>query len=671
MHYLGLLSLLALVFLNLWGMALVAGLIWKNRWVACMAAPWVFVTVCFGVETFHGFGPRLGVLTFAGTLLSLGLIWLSGSTWIPANVRASWATRLDAWRAEMNPRALRSCGVVFIVVFAYALAWRMLRPEIDGSSEKIPDLAMIASYLPGGTIPVADVWLHPYPFIQYYSFQHYAGALLGRLLHLEPGVCYNLAFCTLVALTGFTFAGAVVLLTQSRWKQVLLTFALIVGGTGTSGVAHLVYQDPQPWHTMRFIGGTPFDSDPWGKRLQEYAARYPRHELPGEPFSYDVFLGDYHAPISGFCLLGLGVAAAAYWQRSRSRAAVALLGGTVTWTILAHAWIFPLHSLAIAGWLLWNVRSWRDLLPWLIGGVAVVWLAAFFYLQPFLAASVNYNNKLRVVSELQRTPPLLHVLYWLPFLGLTAASFYSRWKPGIFMGVMAILLLGITEFTFIDDIYVIEYERFNTTLKWWPWVGTLILLVLGSTLLEHATRRWVRVVALLFCLHTCLFAYDLGRNLYHSRLDDFGKLHGHAFLDRDEGSRLILARLKREPRGVVIERPVKESFTTSACLPLFAGHAMWMGWMGHQQLWRGYPEFLPQRFDTLEQFFKGETGRGGEWLKSEGIDYVLWYQAEDTNERWDRVHAAIHEGYRWHQILVRADGRKVGFWRRVGFAPGD
>ena len=41
--------------------------------------------------------------------------------------------------------------------------------------------------LTGATIPVPDAWFFPYLSTQYYSFQHYGAALMGRVLLLPPG----------------------------------------------------------------------------------------------------------------------------------------------------------------------------------------------------------------------------------------------------------------------------------------------------------------------------------------------------------------------------------------------------------------------------------------------------------------------------------------------------
>lgn len=261
MQHLGLLFTLLLIFINLWGIALVTGWIWRNRWLACALGPWVLTTLFYAVECYHGLGGLRGV-GFIGSITSLVLILLSSSDWKPSWLGEAGMGRLQEWRAEFSPRRMLGCGIVFAVVFGYAMLWRFAYPNVDGSSEKLADFSYICSYLSGQTLPVPDVWLHPYPSNQYYSFQHYAAALMGRLLGLPPGTVYNLGFCLLIGLGGLTFAGVIWLVCRRLWVRIAVLAGLVIGGSGMSGVIHLVDKNPTPWSSMRFIGGAPLDRAP-------------------------------------------------------------------------------------------------------------------------------------------------------------------------------------------------------------------------------------------------------------------------------------------------------------------------------------------------------------------------------------------------------------------------
>ena len=150
---------------------------------------------------------------------------------------------------------------------------------------------------------------------------------------------------------------------------------------------------------------------------------------------------------------------------------------------------------------------------------------------------------------------------------------------------------------------------------------------------------------------------------------DMGWLEGTRYLTKDEFPRLMLGRLKVEKPGVVIERPDKEGgFTNSAVIPLFAGQRMWLGWWGHELLWRENGEDVRRRHARLMQFYAGGVPDAGRWLLAQGIDYVLWYRPGDTPQLWEKVNKTVSPEYVWCDILTYQDedGRRVGLWKRAG-----
>src|ERR1019366_7974751 len=372
MQHLGLLFTLTLLAANLWGLMLAAGLYWRNRWFALSAGPLLAVTGVYAVECHHGLGPSLPGLELLSTLCSVSLITLSLVGWVPRFLGARGAALLAEWRAEFALRRLAGCFGVCAAVFAYAMAWRFQYPDIDGSSEKIADFSYICSYYTGATIPVPDVWFYPYLSTQYYSFQHYGAALMGRVLLLPPGTAYNLGYCLLIALAGTSFAGAVFMVARKAWVRALVIAGFLVGGTGMTLIVHMTDKNVTPWTSMRFIGSAQMDKPPVGTWLRAYNDRYTvldpegqahRMELPGEIFSYVVFLGDYHAPLSGYYLMGVSGMAMLLFMRTRQLRYAALAGCTLTWTLLANTWVLPLQGLAVAAWLAANWRDWGGLVP--------------------------------------------------------------------------------------------------------------------------------------------------------------------------------------------------------------------------------------------------------------------------------------------------------------------
>jgi len=683
MQHLGLLFALTVLAVNMWGLMLMAGLYWRNRWFALAAGPILAVTAIYAVECQHGLGPSLPALGLISTTLSAALISASFVAWEPDWLGVRGTALVREWRSEFAPGGLVGCLGVTAAIFVYALLWRFSSPDIDGSSEKIADLSYICSYLTGATIPVPDVWLYPYPSTQYYSFQYYGAALMGRILLLSPGTTYNIAYCLLVSLSGAAFSGVVFMVAKRRWVRALVIAGFVIGGTGMTLFVHLTDKDVLPWTSMRFIGSAPMDKPPVGTWVRKYQDDFfmqsmaglknpDRHlELPGEIFSYVVYLGDYHAPLSAYYLMGLCAMAILLWTRTRERRYAVIAGCTLTWTLLANTWVLPLQGLGVALWLAVNWRDWRRLVPAVVAGAALVWLAAWVYLAAFTSSATSYGVSLRMVGWQEHSPPLLFVVFFLPTVALIVLGFASSNAQGRRFALLWLVFLVFSEYFYVKDIYSGMYERFNTTLKWWPWVMAGALMTLGPLVLEHARRRWVRIAGVVFCLYPCFFVVDLWRpfhEIWSGPRDAIGHMDGTHFLTKDEFPRLMLGRLRIEKPGVVIERPDDQGgFVNSAVLPLFAGQRMWIGWFGHELLWHGYPEDIRRRHDRLMLLYGGAMPDAGKWLIAQEIDYVLWYRPDDTPALWEKVNRSVAPEFIWCDILTYPEqgGRRVGFWKRA------
>jgi uncharacterized membrane protein len=691
MQHLGLLFTLSVLALNLWGLMLIAGLYWRQRWFALAVGPILGVTTIYAIECHHGLGRSLGFLGLVSTLLSAGMIAFSVSAWEPEWLGVRGTALIRAWRDEFVPRKLIGCFSVCAVVFLYAMSWRFIYPNIDGSSEKIADFSYICSYYTGATLPVPDVWFYPYLSTQYYSFQHYGAALMGRILLLPPGSAYNLGYCLLIALGGTAFAGAVAVVARKPSTRAMVIACFVIGGTGITLLDHLTDKNVNPWTTMRFIGSAQMDKPPVGTWLKAYQQKFQivegdgksfAMELPGEIYSYVVFLGDFHAPLSGYYLLGLCGMGMLLWNPTRQARYPAIAGATLTWTLLANTWVLPLQGLAVFVWLAIQWRDWRRLIPAVALGAAVVWLAAWVYLAAFTQAAAGYNTAVRLVPWNEHTPPLLFLLFFLPTICFIILGFVSGTHRGRLLALVWLGMLLFSEFFFVDDEYTGHFDRFNTTLKWWPWVMAGTLMTLAPIVIEQARWRWVRIVGIVFCLYPCFYVYDLWDPMWNGPKDAMGKIDGTFYLTRDDGThryesefefpRLMLDRLKVEKPGVCIERPDEQGgFVNSAVVPLFAGQKMWLGWWGHELLWRENREDVRRRHTLLMLFYSGGKPDAGPWLLSQGIDYVLWFRPGDTPDLWAKINKAVSPEYVWVDILTYQDedGRRVGFWRRPPKAP--
>ncbi len=265
------------------------------------------------------------------------------------------------------------------------------------------------------------------------------------------------------------------------------------------------------------------------------------------------------------------------------------------------------------------------------------------------------------------TPPLLLLLVLLPTFALIALGFASGSAKGRWLALLWLSLLVFSEFVYVQDIYSGMYARFNTTLKWWPWIASGALMTLGPVALEQARWRWLRAAGVVFCLYPCFYVLDLWGPFRDRVAGSPGHMDGTAYLMKDEASRLMLTRLRLEKPGIVVEHPEQAGgFTDSAVLPLFAGHTMWLGWAGHEGLWRGYRRDIETRHAELMQLYGAGRPDAGHWLYAQGIDYILFYRTGDAPALWERMDKELSPEYVWCDILTDPGtfGRRVGFWKR-------
>lgn len=657
MRFLPLLFLFLETVTCLTGGTLLMARVVRSHWFAMSLVPVVFCTGLFFIETFIG----LGNLRWLGAVLSVGSLAISLLHFFPKS--GGGANSAPPARTSANSGLLVAL-LAFIGFFGYALIWRLAFPDIDRSSEKIADLAYICTYLPGSRIPSADAWLFPYLSTQYYSFQHYCAAVYGRLFGLDAGTTYNLSFCLLIGLIGTAFTGAVQSLTTKTWARCFIPFAFLVGGTGASLAVHVTELAVTPWSGMRFIGSARLDREPFGPMLNRLIGEWREMDLPGEPFSYSVYLGDFHAPLWGYYLLGLGVMSITLFP-TLGRRSLVVLGACVTWCVLGNTWLLPLILATLGIWWLFNCENKVETGIFIASGALSVWILTSAYLSAFCSAASSYGVTIKWVQAGEHPPIILWLLFLAPTVGLAATATASRDFRLRQIGTASILILLLSECFFVDDIYSERFNRFNTTLKWWPWISAAVLLVVGSRLAEAAKSRVSLVLSFGIVCTTLIFGCDLARVWWTTSKPSFGQVDGGGFLRRDLFSRLMLERLRALPLGVVIERPKPESFTNSACLPLLAGHKMWLGWVGHEQLWRGYRDDIAQRQQRLADFFNGDLDNAGQWARGQGIDYVLWYQNGDDEALWQRLNSKL-TGFTWEEIFRRPDGKRVGLWRVAG-----
>jgi uncharacterized membrane protein len=644
-----------LLWINLAGLALALYRFAGSWSLTRVGSPIALVAALFFVEHFVVLG-SLSWLFPLTTALSL---------WMVARERTFLRSR---WRTEL----------IFHGAFLYALMWRYSFPDIDASSEKITDLTFIANYLGGGILPPVDRWLPPFRFEMYYALQHYAAALIGRIFGTTPGMAYNLGFCTIIALVTTGAGATAMLLVRRRLPALLLTASFLVGGVGTAPLIRFLEGSPALYSSVRFIGAS-FAADsatrPLGRWLLQVShVNAATPDLPVETFSYMVGLGDYHPPFSGYLLLMLALLSIAHIEAGCARAAShALLGASVPLIFACNTWQFPLLLALAAGYLALRRYS-RKPVAWkaVAGGFA----ASLLLMEPFLAhfgpASVAAKMPVRMVLASQHAPPILWLLIFYPLVAVLALHLTCGEKSRLTVGLclLWIVLLAFSEIFFMDDMYGGKFERFNSVLKWWSWIYSGGILLIGGFNLRARSRvcRWGTTAVLLLI---CSFAGELGANYWAMPKPHLGQLDGDAWIRDDAGEKVMLDLLRHVPPAIVLQRMPTGAYTAQPALTIFAGQTAFLGWPNHENVWRGNRSDIDARQREVELFYRGDLPDSSRWLTGNGIGYVLW--GRDDNQlpppAFDRLNNLIRDRYIWHGYY-EVGTYHVGLWQmRPNAAP--
>jgi uncharacterized membrane protein len=612
---------------------------------------------CFFLEHFGGWGPRPPLLPFT-TLVSLWLIY----------------------RNRMALLENLTTEALFALGFLYCLAWRFMFPNIDDTGEKMPNLMMIEAYMRGTQLPPPDLWLAPFRGNCYYSFQHYGASLIGRLIGVGPGVSYHLAYCTLAGfitlLVGACFA-RLCAWRPGRWVGIL---ALIVGGSGTGFAAHVLLYRTFPVDSVRFLGGAIVHqfANPLGQHVAAWMAKpdvAPR-DLPMEPLAYILTNGDYHPPLAGFLLLALAGAliagqatGAVGFQRSLGQA---LLAATVPLALISNAWVFPLHGLLVGGWFIFCALCGerRSLLAGLIG-FTVATALEYPYLIEFTQQAIGNYVAMKWTPPEDHTPLLGWLLTFWPVVGIMVLSVFNRQRRllTIFFLVIWALELAGTELFYNHDIYGGVWSRFNTTLKWWPWVFAGVILTLGAINLGSRSRI-SRYGTLVLLLPLLVFGYDLARDFRRMPKTAAGGLAGSAWIERDPVIRDLIIELKTRPDGVTLESGLVLANTEAPAIALFSNKQSLLGWPWHETTWRGSLLEIHERQTQIGAFYEGRLEDPLAWLLHNNVKYILWLPRDNVNgnARFGPISEKISPRYFWHRMYGDNKNLAVGFWERIDAA---
>jgi len=619
------------------------------------AAPFALVALLFFLEHFFPLG-RPAWLYLPCLLASLYLIYRRGF---------SVLTESSLW--------------FFFIGFTIAFLWRFNYPDLTAYIERIADHSFIIDYSRGERLPPEDALYKGAHIDMYYAFQYYAAAWISRALGASTGTAYNLGFCLLVGLASAGVGGGIRALTQSNLASVLALSGVLLGGNGASIVIPFMSKTYSYWDSMLFIGiyalpGRP-DFTPFGRWLVDFI--HPCITNAGmEYYAHTIVLGDYHPSLSSLLFLGVLILAIGLAEREPAvtpmdTGCVALACATPFYLLVANAWTAPLQLIAVVSWLAYRFfRGKRNSLRTLFFCFLIPICLIYPYLCYFSYSSQNYNLSLQWTTL--PIPILNWALVMAPALGMLLICFIVSFSQRLAIYVTG---CGIFFFAFSFFFHIDDYAGgiFNTSLKWWPWAFSLIML-LG---LAVAWKNWITrtFAVILTLLPVAGYLIMIGPEWWYSNKNHMGQLDGSAWIRDDQQQRYILNYLNVLPRGVLLQSCPNTDDAGVATYAQFTPHYALAGWIDHERIWRGYwrPDLQQLVLEKL-QFYQNKLSDPRQWLLDNDVDYVLWLEPDNLRDDnagltyWAAINERLKGNYTWHTFAypdAPPPVHPLGVWTRV------
>ncbi len=165
--------------------------------------------------------------------------------------------RRRAAHAPQPRREIVAAEVLFWGVFLFFLVVRAFNPEVFWG-EKPMDFAFLNALTRATTLPPPEPWFAGSP-LHYNYFGHYIVAALGKAVHLQPAITFNLAIALFGALTAAAAFAAGSAIT-GRWGTGLLAACLVTLAGNLAGVREALsrrtFNFDYFWATSRVIKDT-------------------------------------------------------------------------------------------------------------------------------------------------------------------------------------------------------------------------------------------------------------------------------------------------------------------------------------------------------------------------------------------------------------------------------
>jgi len=590
--------------------------------------------------------------------------------WIPGTALSLWLIRTAGGDLAKEPVLW-----YFILGFGFCFFWRYSYPDIYPFSDRLNDHVQLVSNAEGGRLPAEDVWMKGAKSNTYYIFQYYAAGLIHRFIGCTSGLTFHLGYCTIVGLTTAAIGSGIQQATKSIRAGLFASLCLILGGNGAT--LFVPFMDsrgaPSPLDAERFIGSYAMPAVPefktaFGVWLIHFIG-LSQVDAPMEFYSYAIYLGDFHPPLSAFLFLALAILSIGCAERAlpgslTEKVCVAAAVATPFYVAISSTWTAPLQGILILGWLVYRwLMGRKDRWQFLLLSALVPLALIFPYFSQFAYETGGYGTHLQWVP--QRPPFLNWLLIMLPAFLIWVGCLWAALTAPLarMIVVVGLVIMAGTFFIEMHSIYGGTFEIYDTAMKWWGWVFTSTLMLGLMCVWPHPVLRSIAVVFL--ALTILANSYILGEYWWYNPKDHMGRLDGYAWFTDDPHQNAIYQELQSLPKGVLLES-APDNAAAAISLAQFSGHYSLGGWTWFEMFWRGNPDDIFQLETNRNKFYNGTLNNPESWLQGivpGGVTYIVWLQRDNQRgpKNWAKINDQIKDDYDWRETYQDGDDH-WGIW---------
>jgi len=534
----------------------------ESRWLAFVVPEMVFLLLCNCGEHYvplTGLHYLLPLTTITSILLVLG-------------AKPTW-------------RVMRLPTLVFLGAFAFTVALRMVRPDMEDNQDGVYDLGLISNFLFGQTLPVESVWLPPVKLLYYYCLEHYGASLLIRFLGVDVGTGFNLSCALLAAYAYFLAAATAWHLGRGRlWIVLLALFLIVCAATGDSAYLYLTVRHLAPENIANPYSLLQGQYDPDFRPNPDVAVNgFLQHLTPVPiteshvlmPAGYGGWVGTFHSAQAGQVVICFAILSLIELLRRKK--------ADWPWICLL---ISPLLMLTMCAWnvpivgflvLMGLVVCWRrhtgPAHPRFVLGVTAILAAS---LEPMLAYFLNWPLPAPFgwTRPDQHTQAIEFLVQWWPvFLPGVALCFV--WRTLAFATRLD-LLTAAAGFVWVE---ICNFTlRSDMTSKTWAVIYAAAWVTIIPEIARRKTWPFRTVLLLITATSALTLAFWISYDGRVAVREEIGHLDGQGQFRLDRRKARILEEISRLQGQIIIPGKVDGEGSPSALLQAFSHTRAYVTW---------------------------------------------------------------------------------------------